>query len=80
MILSIYFAMMGLIMWFHFSDSPVIKTIGIVIAGVCMGIANFKHQRILNRLRKAESESRENYKLLGGRISDIERKMDDDGK
>ena len=83
MILSMYIAMYGIALWVLYFAEKVNMTvgmIGMITACVCMAIANFKYQRILERLHKAESELLEYYSLLGRRISEIERKMDDDGK
>lgn len=83
MILSMYIAMLGVAMWFLYYAGVVTKSVGVVgvlIAGACMLIANAKYQRMLDRLEKAEDELFECCKIFSKQISDIERKMDDDGK
>lgn len=83
MILSMYIAMYGVAMWvLYFAErvSFAVGIIGMITACVCMGIASFKYQRMLDRLEKAEDELFECCKIFSKRISDIERKMEDDGK
>lgn len=83
MILSMYIAMYGVAIWvLYFAErvSLAVGIIGMITACVCMAIANFKYQRMLDRLEKAEDELFECCKIFSIRISDIERKMDDDGK
>lgn len=83
MILSMYIAMYGvaiLVLYFAERVSLAVGIIGMITACVCMGIANFKYQRMLDRLEKTEYALFKCYKLFIERIIDIERKMDDDGK
>lgn len=83
MILSMYIAMFGVAIWvLYFAErvSLAVGIIGMITACVCMGIANFKYQRMLDRLEKTEYALFKCYKIFIERILDIERKMDDDGK
>lgn len=83
MILSMYIAMLGVAMWFLYYAGVVTEAVGVVgilIAGACIFIASAKYKRVLDRLEKAEDELFECCKIFSKRISDIERKMEDDGK
>lgn len=83
MILSLYIAMLGVGLWFlHFADvvNMTAGIIGMFTACICLTIANFKYQRMQNRLRTAESLLLAHSQMLIERIREIERKMDDDGK
>lgn len=83
MILSMYIAMYGVAIWvLYFAErvSLAVGIIGMITACVCMAIANFKYQRMQDRLHVAESELLKYCEILGKQINYIERKMEDDGK
>ena len=83
MILSMYIAMYGVAIWvLYFAERVTfaVGIIGMITACVCMGIANFKYQRMQDRLHTAESHLLAHSQMLIERIRKIERKMDDDGK
>lgn len=90
MILSMYIAMYGVAIWvLYFAErvSLAVGIIGMITACVCMAIANFKYQRMLDQLETLECELRTAEKdlfthsvVFTERIMEIERKMDDDGK
>lgn len=90
MILSMYIAMYGVAIWvLYFAErvSLAVGIIGMITACVCMAIANFKYQRMLDQLETLECELRtiashfiEHSVTCSDRIGNIERKMDDDGK
>jgi uncharacterized membrane protein len=90
MILSMYIAMFGVAIWvLYFAErvSLAVGIIGMITACVCMAIANFKYQRMLDQLETLECELRKAEKdlfthsvIFTERIMAIERKMEDDGK